>query len=599
MKNKKQTIILGIVAVISLLALIIGATYAYFQASGGTGTSANVNVLTYTTDRLDFQTGSDVTIYADATTFAQGKGNASGNTFAKAILTANNKTNEATKNYYLYLDIETNNFMYTQNEDTPELILSITDESGNPVTDITSLNYKTVTDGKGTSISGYDITNKSGLVTLFDKKEIVAKPTKTDTWNVTITLINYDKDQSNNMGKSFKAKLMIQQEAINENSLVKYVISQYTGTQGENNIYFHNSSLANGASDNSYRYAGGDYKLTDIGKATGATNIIGNNNTEIIIEFYCDGEKQTVGIECDSEKTHYYLIKGETTQYQTYNEALSASVEKGYLTEDNIKNFVCFGSSETPCPTENLYRIVGVIDGKVKLIKWNYAKSSLLGTDGDFAMEFTKAFFSGEQEENMASTSMYYWNKSGVNTWSESNLNNINLNTNFITKIGTNWANKIATTTWKVGGNTDANIIKVPINMIYQNEIKNPAVDTTFEAKIGLMYVSDYGYAAIPSAWTSIGVVDDPSDTSETIGESISDNWMYGGCYEWTISRNSSNTDVAFGLLSYGDIYQTALYNMPAPLINYTGVRPVFYLKTSVTYVSGTGTKSNPIRIEI
>ena len=597
MKNKKQTIILSGVAIITLIVLIIGATYAYFQASGGTGTSANVNVLTYTTDRLDFQTGSDVIIYADATTFSQGKGNASGSTFAKAILTANNKTNEATKNYYLYLDIETNNFIYTQNEDTPELILSITDENGNLVTDITSLNYKIVTDGKGAKISGYDITNKSGLVTLFDKKEIVAKPTKTDTWNVTITLINYDKDQSNNMGKSFKAKLMIQQEAINENSLVKYVISQYTGTQGENNIYFHNSSLANGASDNSYRYAGGDYKLTDVGKGTGATKVIGNNNT--LIEFYCDGEKQTVGIECDSTKTHYYLIKGETTQYQTYSEALSASVEKGYLTEDNIKNFICFGSSETPCPTENLYRIIGVIDGKVKLIKWNYAKSSLLGTNGDFAMEFTKLFFSGEQEENMANTSMFYWNKSGVNTWSESNLNNINLNTNFITKIGTNWANKIATTTWKVGGNTDANIIRVPINIIYQNEIKNPAINTIFEAKVGLMYVSDYGYAAIPSAWTSVGMVDDPSDTSETIGESISDNWMYGGCYEWTISRNSSDTSIAFAIISSGDIYQSALYNMPAPLINYIGVRPVFSLEFSVIYDSGTGTKSDPIRIEI
>ena len=598
MENKKQAIILTVVIIITLVTLIIGATFAYFQATGNNSSQSNVNVTTYTSDLLTFEIGKDIAIYADQSSFAEGKGNAVGSTSAKAILTANNKTNEATKNYYMYLNITSNEFTYTQDESTPELLLTITDENNNPITNLTTLNYKTVTDGKGESVSGYDITTKSGLITLFDKKEITATPTKTDTWNITITLVNLDKNQTANMGKSFSAKLILQENELKQ-TLADYVISQYTGTQGENNLYHHDGTLENGIDDGSYRYAGGDYKLTDAGKKTGATNIIGNNNTEIIIEFYCDGEKQTVGIECDSEKTHYYLIKGETTQYQTYNEALSASVEKGYLTEDNIKNFVCFGSSETPCPTENLYRIVGVIDGKVKLIKWNYAKSSLLGTDGDFAKEFTNFFFSGEQEENMASTSMYYWNKSGVNTWSESNLNKINLNTNFITKIGIEWANKIATTKWKVGGNTDANIIKVPINMIYQNEIKNPAVDTIFEAKIGLMYVSDYGYAAIPSAWTSIGVVDDPSDTSKTIGESKSDNWMYGGCYEWTISRNSSNTDVAFALASDGVIYQDALYNMPAPLINYTGVRPVFNLETSVVYASGIGTKTNPIRIEI
>ncbi len=40
----------------------------------------------------------------------------------------------------------------------------------------------------------------------------------------------------------------------------------------------------------------------------------------------------------------------------------------------------------------------------------------------------------------------------------ESLLNKTNLNTNFINNIGTEWANKIATTTWKVGGNTYSNI---------------------------------------------------------------------------------------------------------------------------------------------
>ena len=83
------------------------------------------------------------------------------------------------------------------------------------------------------------------------------------------------------------------------------------GDQGSSvsNIYIHNSSLANGAGDNSYRYAGAS---------------------------------------------------------------------------DKVNNFVCFGSTTSPCPEDNLYRIIGVIDGKVKLIKFDYATSALLGTNGDY-----------------------------------------------------------------------------------------------------------------------------------------------------------------------------------------------------------------------
>ena len=39
-------------------------------------------------------------------------------------------------------------------------------------------------------------------------------------------------------------------------TLAEYVKSQYTGTQGDNALYYHNSTLTNGAGDNSYRYAG-------------------------------------------------------------------------------------------------------------------------------------------------------------------------------------------------------------------------------------------------------------------------------------------------------------------------------------------------------
>ena len=597
MENKKQAIILSGVAIVALLALIIGATYAYFRASGNSGSNTDINVTTYTLDLLSFEMGSDIKINADQTSFASGKGNATGSTFAKAILTANNKTNTATKNYYMYLNISNNTFTYTQNENTPELLLTITDVSGNAITSITGLTYKTVIDGKGTSVSGFDITTKSGLLTLFDNREITASPTKTEEWNVTVTFVNYNVNQTGNAGKSFNAKLMIQQEEYEltladicaGKTLSDCVISQYTGTQGDNALYYHNSTLTNGAGDNSYRYAGGDYVLTDAGKATGATMMIGYNNsvTTALIDFYCNGTKQYVGYASSCSTSHYYLIKGDTTQYQTYNEALNASVEKGYLTKDNVKNFVCFGSDATTCPTENLYRIIGVFNNHVKLIKYDYAKSSLLGTDGDFSQEYTSNYFSGEQGESPSSNSLYYWNNAGTNTWSASKLNTVNLNTNFTTNIGTAWANKIATTTWKVGGGTYANLRDAVPKTAYQYEVGSSASTTTYDAKIGLMYVSDYYYSASPSAWTLVGY---NSDYTKSYASAKGENWLYGGGWDWTISRNSGFSDGAFLVYYRGDVSDDVVYDN-------NGVRPSFSLLSSTTYVSGSGSMSDPVRI--
>ena len=480
MENKKQAIILSVIASIALLVLIVGATYAYFQASGGTGTNTDVKVTTYTTDVFNFEVGSDISIYADATSFASGKGNASGSTFAKAILTANNKTNTATEHYYLYLNISNNTFLYTQNESTPELLLTITDASGNAVTDITSLAYKTVTDGKGTSISGYDITNKSGLITLFNNKEITASPTKTDEWNITVTLVNYDKDQSKNAGKSFSAKLMIQKEEYKLPTLAEYVKSQYTGTQGDNGIYYHESSLANGAGDNSYRYAGAS---------------------------------------------------------------------------DSVNNYICLGSDATTCPEANLFRIIGVFGDKTKVIR---AKSV------------------GSQK----------WNTSSSNTWSSSSLNTY-LNGEYLTSLGT-IAEKIATTTWKVGGGSWANIGTSVPKTAYQYEVGSSASTTTYDAKIGLMYVSDYYYSASPSAWTLVGY--NSNDATKDYRAAKTTNWLYLGSTEWTISRNSGVTVNAFVVISAGNVYDNYVTNSFA-------VRPSFNLLSSTTYVSGSGSMSDPVRV--
>ena len=251
MKNKKA-ITLSVIASLALLVLIIGTTYAYFQASGGDGTSANLRVTTYTTDIITFEVGSNINIETNATLFSQGKGNASGTTFARATLTANNKTNSATENYNLFLNVSDNTFVYSVDTNTPELILTIKDKSNNEVTSIEGLTYKIVTDGKGTTIKGFDITNKTGLLTLFNK-DITTTSTTVEEWNVTVTFVNYNKDQTKNAGKKFDAQLIISKD--NFSDYTPNTINTLSATKSGNNLTV-NLNLENGSNPiDKYYYA--------------------------------------------------------------------------------------------------------------------------------------------------------------------------------------------------------------------------------------------------------------------------------------------------------------------------------------------------------
>ena len=253
--NKKQALILSIIAVATLIALVVGATYAYFKAQGGTGSSTDVKVTTYTTDMLTFTTGNAISLYADQSSFGQEKGSLSGETFAKATLVANNKTNEATDNYYVYFNIENNTFKYTLGNDKPELILTVTGPDGE-VTSLPGLVYKTVQDRENKSISGFDVTTTNGLITIANKKTITATPNAEEQYTLKLTFVNYEGDQTANATSSLSAKIMIQKEPIAKTTLASYITNLYTGTQGKNGIYYHDANLTNGAGDNSYRYAG-------------------------------------------------------------------------------------------------------------------------------------------------------------------------------------------------------------------------------------------------------------------------------------------------------------------------------------------------------
>ena len=478
MENKKTKIV-SIASIIALALTLVTATFAYFMAQTGEGKSTDIKINASTVDTFTFETGSAINLNINQDNFASGAGNQSGTTFAKAMLTANNKTNTATEHYYMYLDISENTFTYTQNENTPEILLTIKDANGNAITSITGLTYKTnVTDGKGASISGFDITTKSGVITLFDNREITTTSSKTEQWNVTVTFVNYDADQSKNAGKSFSSKVMIQKEEIKETiatvcSSGQTLSSCIMAMNGKDDtLYHHTSTLTNGAGDNSYRYAGAS---------------------------------------------------------------------------DSVNNYICLGSDATTCPDANLFRIIGVFGDQTKVIR---AKSV------------------GDQK----------WDTSANNTWSKSSLNTY-LNGEYLTSLGT-LKNKIATTTWKVGdANRMAIVYEVPATA-YQYEVGSNALSTTYEAKIGLMYASDYGFAADQSGWTT---------KLSSYSSNTSKNWLYLGSYEWTISHGEE-FNFAFYVLSTGDVYGSSTVS------DSCAVRPSFNLESMVKYVSGSGSMREPIR---
>ena len=233
MENQKPKII-SIVSLIALALTLVTATFAYFMSQTGEGKSTDIMINASTVDTFTFETGSAISLNINQENFASGAGNQTGTTFAKAMLTANNKTNTATEHYYMYLHISENTFTYTQDENTPEILLTIKDASGTAITSITGLEYKTVTDGKDESISGFDITTKDGLITIFDSREITATSSKTEQWNITVTFVNYNVAQTGNAGNSFSSKVLIQKE-----KLTPIVINNVTSsTRQGNSSYF-------------------------------------------------------------------------------------------------------------------------------------------------------------------------------------------------------------------------------------------------------------------------------------------------------------------------------------------------------------------------
>lgn len=237
--DRKNTLLLTVIAVATLLVAVVGATFAYFTAQTGTGASANVTVTTSTSDSMEYGSFTPIVINANQQNFYKNAGSHQGTTTGDVKLKANAEQS-ATYCYTADVVVSANSLTHatvTEGETAPaELVLYIEKNSTavsaltglTKITDLTDHSICTnpnATDpdtpcsSKTTAtVSGFDITEvEAGTINIpgndtagsvsVHKITAAANATATDSWTATVTLVNLDTDQNYNTNKTFSASL--------------------------------------------------------------------------------------------------------------------------------------------------------------------------------------------------------------------------------------------------------------------------------------------------------------------------------------------------------------------------------------------------------
>lgn len=203
MENKKNTILLTVIAVATLLVAVVGATFAYFTAQGGSASQADVVVNTGKAGSSSLGTFKAINIYADATNFAQGKGDQSGTSTGTVEWTAptNVKGGEVaeadrTMCYTATLEITNNTFVKSAANTTDAAELEFTAVKGST----TIIDKMDIT----TTKTNVQIPTTAGGTDYTHKLVADAGATVSDSWTLTVTLKNLGIDQNDNTGKNFE-----------------------------------------------------------------------------------------------------------------------------------------------------------------------------------------------------------------------------------------------------------------------------------------------------------------------------------------------------------------------------------------------------------
>ena len=264
-------------------------------------------------------------------------------------------------------------------------------------------------------------------------------------------------------------------------------------------------------------------------------------------------------------------------------------------------NYICLDmEGGSTCPDKHLYRIIGSIyeekenTNRIKVIK---ATPLTDGTTSNFSWDYTSSggysniwatVTSGNYSNSLSSGSTLMQLLNSGLWWKGTSGSYYNNSTTATTVNFTNYKlsdkakSYISTSRYYLGGYNS----QTPLtNNMYGYERGTLRYDTSrplyWDGMVGLMYPSDFGYAAGNSCVT--GTTLDNYD-----GGCYKKDWLHNGNYQWLMSPNSGDSTYSFYVYSSGFVdghnYVRGTYS----------VRPVFYLSSSASISDGDGTSSAP-----
>ena len=313
--------------------------------------------------------------------------------------------------------------------------------------------------------------------------------------------------------------------------------------------------------------------------------------------------------EIDGAIIYHNLADATKKEFPNYNLVANDDSYRYAGSNDIVNNYVCLDNSTVSGECEsidNLYRIIGIFKNEdekstdygkyeLKLIKYDYTTADETGGEGVGAY-FGNFLYADwyYNETNAQEKIIYKWNTLNTNKWEDSDLNKINLNGkfyNYLANKNPKLVEKIIETKWHINGCSQENCLNSNAKIAYTSEMIN---DSTTSANIGLMYLSDFYYAAQNSYWNLKGR-NSEKDTSpyEDYRDADSKNWLVLGLNDWFITSNSDTDNKAY-MAYYRSNIDTIWVNSWE---GYYCVRPVFYLTSSIKLLNGFGTKDNPYRI--
>ena len=277
---------------------------------------------------------------------------------------------------------------------------------------------------------------------------------------------------------------------------------------------------------------------------------------------------------------------------------------------NNYIYFNCSDYSNQTSSTCETWRIIGVFDGKLKLIRgsqigkysWDNKNTSTGAENNSGKNDWTTArlmkllnpsdYYTTDSNDNNLGQGLYYNSASGK---CYSGQNNATVDCNFTSTGIKNdiTRNMIAETTYNLGG---WNSNTVYPNLMYEKErgttVYTGRPTTPWTGKIALAYTSDYGYAADLNQCKDKTLYDYNNSTC------TSNNWMKA-----IITNNGSNS--GWLLTPYCSTSSNVWYVYPVGNVyfNYTvysafGAVPVLSLSSELGIESGgDGSSSNPYKL--